>query len=70
MLRVKMKYYYFAEYQSLIQELNKMPVSSDSFRIKRRKIEIEKELKDLEEKIKLHKTKKVFIKIPDWKVSG
>lgn len=65
MLRVKMKYYYFAEYQSLIQELNKMPVSSDSFRIKRRKIEIEKELKDLEEKIKLHKTKKVFIKIPD-----
>lgn len=60
-----MKYYNFAEYESLIQELNKMPISSDSFRIRRRKIEIEKELKDLEEKIVLHKTKKVFIKIQD-----
>lgn len=41
-----------------------MPVSSDSYRVKQRKIQIEKELKELEEKIELFKTGKVFVQIP------
>lgn len=40
-----------------------MPVSSDSYRVKQRKIQIEKELKELEEKIELFSTGKVYVKM-------
>lgn len=54
-----------AEFNALIQQLNMMPVSSDSYRVKQRKIQIEKALKELEDKLELFKSGKVFITMSD-----
>ncbi|KAL4714376.1 hypothetical protein ACJJTC_009728 [Scirpophaga incertulas] len=50
----------FAE---LISELNKMPVKSDTLRMKNRKMELEKQLAKLEEGIKVFSRPKVYVKI-------
>ncbi|XP_053610731.1 uncharacterized protein LOC128675375 [Plodia interpunctella] len=50
----------FAE---LVSELNKMPVKTDTLRMKNRKMELEKQLSKLEEGIKVFSRPKVFVKI-------
>lgn len=54
-----------SEFNTLVAELNRMPVSNDSYKIRQRSIQIEKELRELEAKIELYKTKRVFVKIPE-----
>ncbi|KAK7585917.1 hypothetical protein V9T40_000096 [Parthenolecanium corni] len=53
------------KFNALVAELNRMPVSNDSYKIRQRSIQIEKELRELEGKIELYKTKRVFVKIPE-----
>ncbi|RVE47115.1 hypothetical protein evm_008192 [Chilo suppressalis] len=50
----------FAE---LVSELNKMPVKTDTLRMRNRKMELEKQLAKLEEGIKVFSRPKVFVKI-------
>ncbi|XP_041981867.1 uncharacterized protein LOC121735204 [Aricia agestis] len=50
----------FAE---LVNELNKLPVKTDTLRMKTRKMELEKQLTKLEEGIKVFSRPKVFVKI-------
>ncbi|KAJ2945363.1 hypothetical protein O0L34_g163 [Tuta absoluta] len=50
----------FAE---LVSELNKMPVRTDTLRMRNRKMELEKQLAKLEEGIKVFSRPKVFVKI-------
>lgn len=50
-------------YAELITELNLMPVRSDTLKIRNRKIELENQLKKLDEGIKVFTRPKVFVKI-------
>ena len=43
-------------------ELNSLPVSCDTLRIKTRKTELEKKLRDIENAIKIFSRPKVFVK--------
>jgi hypothetical protein len=47
----------------LVQQLNMLPVSMDTLKVRNRKIELEKELNKLEEGIKVFSRPKVFVKI-------
>ncbi|XP_053596506.1 uncharacterized protein LOC103570920 isoform X1 [Microplitis demolitor] len=49
-------------YQELVNELNKMPIRSDTLRCQMKKMEIEKQLTKLEEGIKIFSRPKVFVK--------
>lgn len=53
---------YFSDYAALIKELNSMPVSNDTLKKRKRKMEIEDELKRLDEVIKIFQKPKVFVK--------
>lgn len=46
---------------SLIQELNRMPMTSETLRIRSRKVEIEKELTQIELDIRTFSKPKVYI---------
>lgn len=50
-------------YADRIQELNCLPVRSDTLRIKKRKMEIEEELKRIDGGIKVFQRPKVYVKI-------
>ncbi|XP_018576532.1 enkurin domain-containing protein 1 isoform X2 [Anoplophora glabripennis] len=50
-------------YADRIQELNSLPVRSDTLRVKRRKMEIEEELKRIDGGIKVFQRPKVYVKI-------
>lgn len=50
-------------YADRIQELNSMPVRNDTLRMRRRKMEIEEELKRIDGGIKVFQRPKVFVKI-------
>ncbi|KAK0179731.1 hypothetical protein PV327_005454 [Microctonus hyperodae] len=52
-------------YEGLVNELNKLPIRSDTLRSQRRKMELEQELKKLEEGIKVFSRPKVFIKMDE-----
>lgn len=47
----------------LVSELNKLPVKTDTLRMRNRKMELEKQLAKLEEGIKVFSRSKVFVKI-------
>jgi len=47
----------------LVQQLNMLPVSMDTLKVRNRKMELEKELNKLEEGIKVFSRPKVFVKI-------
>lgn len=53
----------FTEYQSLIDEINHMPLTSATLKVKNRQIEIEKELNELEENIRIFSRQKVYVKL-------
>ncbi|XP_012056526.1 PREDICTED: uncharacterized protein LOC105619617 [Atta cephalotes] len=50
-------------YQEYVNELNMMPIKTDTLRAQRRKMEIEKQLNKLEEGIKVFSRPKVYVKI-------
>lgn len=50
-------------YADRIQELNMMPVRNDTLKMKKRKMEIEEELKRIDGGIKVFQRPKVFVKI-------
>ncbi|KAG5895226.1 hypothetical protein JTB14_003443 [Gonioctena quinquepunctata] len=50
-------------YADRIQELNSMPVRSDTLRVKKRKMEIEEELKRIDGGIKVFQRPKVYVKV-------
>ncbi|KAG7209275.1 hypothetical protein KM043_015391 [Ampulex compressa] len=50
-------------YQDYVNELNMMPIRTDTLRAQRRKMEIEKQLSKLEEGIKVFSRPKVYVKI-------
>lgn len=54
---------FYLGYADRIQELNSMPVRSDTLRVRKRKMEIEEELKKIDEGIKVFQRPKVFVKI-------
>ena len=49
-------------FNSLVTQANNFPVRADTFRLKQAKAEIEKELGDLEEQIRIYERTKVFVK--------
>lgn len=53
----------FTGFAELVSELNKMPVKTDTLRMRSRKMELEKQLAKLEEGIKVFSRPKVFVKI-------
>lgn len=57
--------YLIVDYEGLVNELNKLPIRSDTLRSQRRKMELEQELKKLEEGIKVFSRPKVFIKMDE-----
>ncbi|KAK9887993.1 hypothetical protein WA026_000282 [Henosepilachna vigintioctopunctata] len=50
-------------YADRVQELNSLPVRSDTLKIKKRKMDIEEELKKIDEGIRVFQRPKVFVKI-------
>jgi len=52
-----------ADYQDFVNELNMMPIRTDTLRAQKRKVEIEKQLTKLEEGIKVFSRPKVYVKI-------
>ncbi|XP_012287600.1 uncharacterized protein LOC105703643 isoform X2 [Orussus abietinus] len=50
-------------YQEFVNELNKMPIKTDTLKSQRRKMEIEKQLNKLEEGIKVFSRPKVYVKV-------
>lgn len=50
-------------YADRIQELNMMPVRNDTLKMRKRKMEIEEELKRIDGGIKVFQRPKVFVKI-------
>lgn len=50
-------------YQEYVNELNMMPIKTDTLRAQRRKMEIEKQLNKLEEGIKVFSRPKVYVKV-------
>lgn len=54
---------FFSGHAELVQQLNMLPVSMDTLKVRNRKMELEKELNKLEEGIKVFSRPKVFVKI-------
>lgn len=55
--------FHFTGYADRIQELNMMPVRNDTLKMRKRKMEIEEELKRIDGGIKVFQRPKVFVKI-------
>lgn len=53
----------FTGYQEFVNELNMMPIKTDTLRSQKRKMDIEKQLNKIEEGIKVFSRPKVYVKI-------
>lgn len=53
---------YFSAEQQLTQELQSLPVRTDTLRVRTRKEEIERKLSEVEEAVKIFSRPKVFVK--------
>lgn len=51
------------EYQDLINDLNRLPMTSQTLRVRNRQIEIERELRQLDETIQIFSRSKVYVRI-------
>ena len=49
-------------YQQLLQQVNSFPVRADTLRVRQAKADIEKEMANLEENIRIYERPKVFVK--------
>ena len=47
----------------LVDELNRLPMTAETLRVRNRKIEIEKELRKLDTNIRTFSRKKVYVKL-------
>ena len=54
---------FFPEQKEMTRELNSLPVSCDTLRIKQTKIELENKLREIENALKIFSRPKVFVKI-------
>lgn len=54
---------FITDYQDYVNELNMMPIKTDTLRAQRRKADIEKQLNKLEEGIKVFSKSKVYVKM-------
>lgn len=54
---------WWPEYQTLIDEINHMPITSRTLKVKNRQIEIEKELNELDDNLRVFSRQKVYVKI-------
>lgn len=52
----------FLGFDGLIHELNHMPMTAETLRVRLRKNEIEKELKSAEDEIRIYSKAKVYVK--------
>lgn len=58
------------EFNELVNELNKMPMSSQTLKTKQRKSEIDLELNRLEESIRIFSKPKVYVKLESEQDNG
>lgn len=56
-------FYFITEYQDLINDLNRLPMTSQTLRVRNRQIEIERELRQLDETIQIFSRSKVYVRI-------
>lgn len=52
-----------AGYQDLINDLNRLPMTSQTLRVRNRQIEIEKELRQLDDTLQIFSRSKVYVRI-------
>lgn len=50
-------------YDNLVQQLNALSITSQTFRIRSKKIELERELQDLENTLKIFSRNKVYVNL-------
>lgn len=55
--------FYFSGFKILVDELNRLPMTCETLRVRNRKIEIEKELRSLEINIRVFSRPKVYVKL-------
>ena len=53
-------------YKNLVTQANSFPVRADTIRVQKMKAEIEREMANLEERIREYERPKVFVKIDDY----
>ena len=53
-------------YKNLVTQANSFPVRADTIRVQKMKAEIEREMANLEEKIREYERPKVFVRIDDY----
>lgn len=58
-----MTIFHFPGYQSLIDEINKMPLTSKTLKVKQRQMEIEKELNELDDNLRIFSRQRVYVKM-------
>lgn len=63
LLQILFVFYDDAEFNELIDELNKMPLTSHTLKVKQRKIEIDRELDKLEQSVRIFSRAKVYVKL-------
>lgn len=54
---------YFPGFKLLVDELNRLPMTAETLRVRNRKILIEKELRELEKNIRIFSRTKVYVKL-------
>lgn len=59
------KFSLFVGFKDFVDELNRLPMTSETLRVRNRKIEIEKELRSLELNIRVFSRPKVYVKLTD-----
>jgi Calmodulin-binding len=52
-----------SDFKKLVDELNKMPMTAQTIKLRNRKMEIERELNRLEDSIRIFSRTKVYVKI-------
>lgn len=58
-------FFFFADHEELVTQLNALPVRVDTLRVKTKKSELEKKLVEIEDAIKIFSRPKVFVKLDD-----
>lgn len=53
----------FLGFKELVDDLNRLPMTCETLRVRNRKIEIEKELRSLETNIRVFSRTKVYVKL-------
>lgn len=57
--------WFLAGFEGLINELNRLPMTAQTLRVRSRKAEIDKELTIVEDDIRIYSKAKVYVKVPN-----